>query len=331
MLQALGVTPLDEEVYRTLLRHPGSTSEDLADLAGHAASTLRRSVRRLEELGLVTRLAGAPVRLMPARPDVAVDVLVAQRQQELALAREAARGLLQEMSAEHEHESGELIEIVRGRQAVAHRFMQLEQTVSRELLVLDRPPYAQALDQPNDGEYDLLARGVRCRGIYAPEGLERPGRLDELRRLVDAGEEARTSPVVPLKMAIADGSVAILPLSFELSAEQALVVHASTLVDALVSLFEVLWDLALPLAGREEAARPGGVVDPAVAALVPLLVAGLGDQAIARQLGVSPRTLSRQLATLMELLGARTRFQAGVLAVARGLTVPARDDSPEFP
>lgn len=323
MLQALGVTPLDEDVYRTLLRHPGSTLEDLADAAGHAASTLRRSVRRLEELGLVTRLAGAPVRLMPARPDVAVDVLVAQRQQELALAREAARGLLQEMSAEHGHESGELIEIVRGRQAVAHRFMQMEQTVTRELLVLDRPPYAQVLEQPNDSEYELLARGVRCRGIYAPEGLERPGRLDELRQLVDAGEEARTSPVVPLKMAIADGAVAILPLSFEQSAEQALVVHASTLVDALVSLFEVLWDLALPLAGFEATAAQGaGGVDPGLAALVPLLVAGLGDQAIARQLGVSPRTLSRQLAALLELLGARTRFQAGVLAVARGLTGP---------
>ncbi|MBB5786472.1 winged helix-turn-helix transcriptional regulator [Jiangella mangrovi] len=324
MLQALGVTPLDEEVYRTLLRYPGSTSEDLADLAGHAASTLRRSVRRLEELGLVTRLAGTPVRLLPARPDVAVDVLVAQRQQELALARESARGLLQEMSAEHVHESGDLIEIVRGRPAVAHRFMQMEQTVTRELLVLDRPPYAQTLDQPNDREYELLARGVRCRGIYAPEGLERPGRLDELRRLVDAGEEARTSPVVPLKMAIADGEVAILPLSFEQSAEQALVVHASTLVDALVSLFEVLWDLALPLAGLEGTGQQTGAgeADAAVAALVPLLVAGLGDQAIARQLGVSPRTLSRQLAVLMETLGARTRFQAGVLAVARGLTGP---------
>ncbi|SDU45605.1 winged helix-turn-helix transcriptional regulator [Jiangella alkaliphila] len=323
MLQALGVTAQDEELYRTLLRFPRSTLEDLADAGGHATSTVRRSVRRLEQLGLVTRLAGAPVRFVPARPDVAVDVLVAQRQRELALAREAAHGLLQEMTVEHVQESGDLIEIVRGRQAVAHRFMQMEQTVAHELLVLDRPPYAQALDQPNDSEYDLLARGVRCRGIYAPEGLERRGRLDELRRLVDAGEEARTSPVVPLKMAIADASVAILPLSFERSAEQALVVHASTLVDALVSLFEVLWDLALPITGFE-AAQPqtAGEVDPAVSALLPLLVAGLGDQAIARQLGVSSRTLSRQLATLMETLGARTRFQAGVLAVVRGLAGP---------
>ncbi len=139
---------------------------------------------------------------------------------------------------------------------------------------------------------------------------------------VDAGEEARTSPMVPLKMAIADASIAILPLSFERSAEQALVVHASTLVDALVSLFEVLWDLALPITGFEAAQLQAGEMDPAVSALLPLLVAGLGDQAIARQLSVSSRTLSRQPATLMEALGARTRFQAGVLAVVRGLAGP---------
>ncbi len=79
MLQALGVTAQDEELYRTLLRYPRSTLEDLADAGGHATSTVRRSVRRLEQLGLVTRLAGGPVRFVPARPDVAVDVLVAQR------------------------------------------------------------------------------------------------------------------------------------------------------------------------------------------------------------------------------------------------------------
>ncbi|TDE10938.1 winged helix-turn-helix transcriptional regulator [Jiangella asiatica] len=314
MLEALGVMPQDEELYRALLRHPGATLDDLADAGGLAVTTVRRSVRRLEDLGLVTRLAGAPVRLMPARPDVAVEVLVAQRRQELVQAQQGARGLLQEMSTEQMPESDGLIEIVQGRQAVAHRFMQMEQTVSRELLVLDRPPYAQPVEVPNQREYELLARGVRCRGIYAPEGLEQPGRLAELRRLIEAGEEARTSSAVPLKMAIADGSVAILPLNFEQITEQALVVHASTLVDALVSLFEVLWELAVPLAGFQSV--PDGGVG---GGLLQLLAAGLGDQAIARQLGVSQRTLSRQLATLMEHLGARTRFQAGVLAARRGL------------
>ncbi|MFD0508094.1 hypothetical protein ACFQ0G_45580 [Streptomyces chiangmaiensis] len=48
-----------------------------------------------------------------------------------------------------------------------------------------------------------------------------------------------------------------------------------------------------------------------------MLKAGLKDQAIARQLGYSPRTATRKIAALMTRLGASTRFQAGVEATAR--------------
>jgi DNA-binding NarL/FixJ family response regulator len=48
--------------------------------------------------------------------------------------------------------------------------------------------------------------------------------------------------------------------------------------------------------------------------LLGLLVAGLKDETIARQLGVSLRTVQRRIAALMHELGARTRFQAGVAA-----------------
>lgn len=313
-MEALGVTAQDEELYRALLSRPRATTDELAEATGTSVGATRRIVRRLEQLGLVTRLAGTPVRLMPARPDVAVDVLVAQRQQELVRAQAAARKLLLDSSTERAGEPDELVEIVHGRQAVAQRFMQLEQTVTDELLVLDRPPYAQQTSEPNESELEMLVRGVRCRGIYAPEGLELPGRLAEIERMVAAGEEARTSPVVPMKMAVADRRVALLPLTAQQITEQALVVHAGTLVEALVALFEVLWGLAVPLL-----APSAGAVDGSDARLVSLLAAGLSDQAIARQLEVSPRTLSRQLATLQDELGARTRFQAGVQAALRGL------------
>ncbi|NED94708.1 winged helix-turn-helix transcriptional regulator [Phytoactinopolyspora alkaliphila] len=323
MLEALGISEQDEELYRAVLRRPHATADELAERAGHATATIRRGLRRLEDLGLLARLAGQPTRFMAIRPDVAVDVLVSRRQQELAQAQVAARALVSEMVTDRPQDPEELVEIVSGRRAVAHRFLQMEQVVSDELLVLDRPPYAYSPGVPNRHELELLARGVRCRGIYAPDGLELPGRMRELRTLVEAGEEARTSSVVPMKLAIADRSVAILPLNSEQVTEQALVVHASTLVDALVSLFEMLWVRSLPLtwdvsdssatsAGTSNAAQPPQE-------LLNLLAAGLSDTAIARQLEVSPRTLSRQLAVLTRLLGARTRFQAGVRARQEGL------------
>jgi sugar-specific transcriptional regulator TrmB/DNA-binding CsgD family transcriptional regulator len=323
MLETLGVTEPDEALYRVLLRTPGSTADAIAEAMCEPVAAVRRGLRRLEELGMVSRLAGSPVRFQPTRPDVAVEVLIALRRRELADAQVAAQSLMDEMAPEHRAGPEELVEIVQGRQAVAHRFLQLEQSVTEELLVLDRPPYSQSVDQASDSENELLARGVNVRGIYASEGLEAPGRMAELERLVAAGEEARVSRLVPMKLAIADRRVALLPLSYERITEQAMVVRGSTLVDALVALFDVLWRLSLPLsemAGGALADGEGPPLDEAGRRLLSLLAAGLSDKAIARELEVSPRTLSRQLAALTEVLGAKTRFQAGVQARARGLT-----------
>ncbi len=49
-----------------------------------------------------------------------------------------------------------------------------------------------------------------------------------------------------------------------------------------------------------------------------MLAQGLTDEAVAKRLGVSPRPARRIAADLMEKLGARSRFQAGARAVAKG-------------
>ena len=53
--------------------------------------------------------------------------------------------------------------------------------------------------------------------------------------------------------------------------------------------------------------------------ILALLAAGAPDATIARQTGVSQRTVERRVRALMDRLGAGTRFQAGVQAARRGL------------
>ncbi|MEU2097112.1 LuxR C-terminal-related transcriptional regulator [Streptomyces globisporus] len=52
--------------------------------------------------------------------------------------------------------------------------------------------------------------------------------------------------------------------------------------------------------------------------LLVFVSAGVTDEAIAHQLGISSRTLSRSLEALMTLLGATSRFQLGAQAERRG-------------
>lgn len=57
---------------------------------------------------------------------------------------------------------------------------------------------------------------------------------------------------------------------------------------------------------------------PEEAQLLSLLAQGATDDVVARSLGCTRRTLQRRLRRVFEKLGARSRFQAGVLAQRAG-------------
>lgn len=52
--------------------------------------------------------------------------------------------------------------------------------------------------------------------------------------------------------------------------------------------------------------------------LLRLMRTGAIDETIARELGISLRTVHRRITRLQNLLGARSRFQLGVIACERG-------------
>jgi DNA-binding NarL/FixJ family response regulator len=64
--------------------------------------------------------------------------------------------------------------------------------------------------------------------------------------------------------------------------------------------------------------EPAGSTEDLDRVILRLLAAGLTDQAVARQLSLSQRTVQRHVATLMTRLGARTRLQAGVQGSRQG-------------
>ncbi|MGW3812086.1 hypothetical protein [Micromonospora sp. NPDC005113] len=93
----------------------------------------------------------------------------------------------------------------------------------------------------------------------------------------------------------------------------------SALTDGLQAIFEQLWTHASPI--RFGSGRQGATAthDADTSELIDLLNAGVKDESIARHLGVSPRTVRRRIAELLDELDATGRFQAGVRAVQRGL------------
>lgn len=318
MLEALGLSEIEEQVYVALLGRPHMAASEVAAELGRGVGMVRAALTKLEELGFVARLAGSPTRLTATRPEVAVGALVARRTEELADAAEAAQQLSSSFPQQVRARPDELVEIVVGRAAVAARFVQLTRTVQVDLLVLDRPPYAQNVEKTNSAEIDVLGKGVAVRGIYAPEAFELEGAYEQAVAASRAGEEARVHGNVPMKLAIADRSEALMPLDADGVVDSVLVIRAPTVVSALVRLFELLWAQAWPLSDWDRGATPEPA-DPIDHELLALLATGVKDEAIARDLGISVRTLGRRIGRLLDALGARTRFQAGLRASRTGL------------
>jgi DNA-binding CsgD family transcriptional regulator len=97
----------------------------------------------------------------------------------------------------------------------------------------------------------------------------------------------------------------------------ALVVREPVLISFLCALFDQFWVSALPFTTD----GPGyqNVSDDLRRSILELLAQGLKDEVVARRLGMSVRTCRRHIATLMQELGAESRFEAGVKAAQLGL------------
>ncbi|QCC76308.1 hypothetical protein E2C04_02140 [Nocardioides daphniae] len=156
------------------------------------------------------------------------------------------------------------------------------------------------------------AQGRRVRAIYPVRALHQ-ARSTLLDRAA-AGEEIRLLPEVRSRLAIVGDDRALIPEQPGLTNVRAIVLRDAAIVAPLRLYYEELWNqaVALPVFDAHD------VRQDARRLLLSQMADGARDEQIARTLGIGLRTVRRRIASLMEELGAETRFQAGVEAVRRG-------------
>jgi sugar-specific transcriptional regulator TrmB/DNA-binding CsgD family transcriptional regulator len=324
VFEALGVSPTQERLYVALVDEPWPTTVELQRRTGMSAREVEACLRSMETLGLVSHTTDDPPRLVAAPPEVAIEALIARQQGAVERARAGAASLMSRyLEVSHDHLSESLVEIMHGQAAVRQRFDQLLHGTTEELLVLDKPPYAVPHDE-TDPQERLLANGVSVRTIYERAALERPEVVEHVGVLGERGEQARLRASLPLKLAISDRRVALVPLTpNQKHMEASALVHPCALLDALIELFELLWLQAPPLRLHEPTPEDlsetdaAGVLSLRQRKLLDLMLTGMKDEAIAHHFGVTSRTITRWVAELMIVTGAETRFQLGWQATRR--------------
>ncbi|GGQ90488.1 helix-turn-helix transcriptional regulator [Streptomyces aurantiogriseus] len=164
----------------------------------------------------------------------------------------------------------------------------------------------------------LRGRGVRMRDLYNHVARHGQGLLNYL-ELMGNAVEARTLDEVIDRLILFDRTVAFIPANTDRT--MALELRHPALIAYLVTVFERLWRLAIPLTAPLPDTRIEGIShrEQSIAAL---LAEGHQDAVIAERLGISVRTCRAHIARLSETLGAASRTQLGVRIAQVGLHGP---------
>lgn len=315
VLAPLGLSPMQERIYLTLLASGGQHIERLAGMLDLTAEAAAKDLSGLVALGLVARQDTAVGgRHTAVAPDVAVAAAVMQRQLALLKVQSHIDALMHTYRA-RAGGAGMPAELIRSPDEIRECFVRLQRTARREVLTFTRLPFALALDR-NDTELEMLERGVHYRAVYERAVLAQPGASEQLRGYLRAGEQARAATILPSKFVIADRHLAMIAVRSDQqeSAADCLLIRTTGIVDALAALFEQVWDRSVPLRLHEHAEPEGGALSTVSGddlEILALMLAGLPDKALASHLKLSVRTVHRRIRRLMSLTGCTTRMQLG--------------------
>ena len=306
-LSALGLQTWDVVAYRRLL------AESSVPVEEHDDGTLVRLI----DAGLVRVREG---RVHPLSPRNPIQAEASRRQREVDRLRAAAESLVSEYR-DRPGATAESLQVLVGAAEVTRAAVALAGEAQRVVRGLDRGPYFSPGPLPDDAQDRSSGRGVAWRVIYEGESMRRDaeGRPDIG---ASPGEQSRVLPRLPFKMIVIDDLAALIALPPDgmavgadadvPSGGEGLLVRGSLLVGALIRLFEQQWDLAVPVG--EDTSE----LDEEDRRLLALLSVGMTDEAMARHIGLSRRTVQRRLADLSWTVGAESRFQLGAEASRRG-------------
>jgi DNA-binding CsgD family transcriptional regulator len=307
-------------IYKQVYRQ-GSASPDAAVRAlGLTPDEADAGISELARLGLISRSSGGLVAPLPPETAIA-QVLKRERTllSEYRLGMAETRDVLDRIVEQFLPISPEArrivdFKIIPDPRAVVSFLDSMIRAARRELMSLHPGPLRseRPLVEALSLGHQLAERDLRLRAVYSQRLASAPRVLAYLDDLMERGCELRAAPSVPIRMVISDGQRAVVPLDPRSSHAGAVVIEGELFVRALVSIFEHCWQDSLRFEASPEREPPD--LTEQERSVLEMLAVGTKDAKIARNLGVSLRTVSRIVNGLMHRLSADSRFQAGVRA-----------------
>lgn len=324
-MKLLGLDDKHLAVYRFLLHRPNVGGAELVEELGLERFEVEGIIDHLKRLSLVRPSYADSSLPHPVSPQIGLGELIKDRENELEARRreiESVRVAADDFVSEYMHrrsvDNEGQIEYLSGVDAIHSRIEELAAVSVSEIVTFSVSAQTHGRLEPSiEVEQASLARSISLRHMYLASIKNHPHIRSHVSWLVDQGAQVRVTPLLPLPMVIFDQSTAMLPIDPDSTHDSAVVVSGKGMLTALLHIFESKWSEGLPVGGGKP--TTDGELCPVDQAVLSLLAQGMTDEAVARKLGVSLRTVRRMMARLMRQLGTNSRFEAGIRVAQLGL------------
>ncbi|MFI8350671.1 helix-turn-helix domain-containing protein [Streptomyces sp. NPDC085596] len=313
---------LDRSVYGLIYRNPGWGLDEVSAGADCSPAEAEEACDRLLATGLLTPAPTTLCGFATVEPEAALTRLFVSEQRQAAAHAErltrirTAIASLTVNFSDLRNERRAPVEVeTLATPALVNSFLEDAGSMVRSRMRSMHPggpPPEDVIDEMLLRDKEMEGRNIEVDVLYQRRTAEVPYVAAYLTDAARPGREVRTAEFLPIRMILFDDDLAVLPTNPADSSEGALAVHGRQVMNALHAFYDHCWHTAtLPRQSEDgQASRP--VFDEQELVVVRLLADGVKDEAIARHLGVSSRTLSRLLSGLLDRLGVQTRFQAGL-------------------
>ncbi|HEV8251333.1 MAG TPA: helix-turn-helix domain-containing protein [Gaiellaceae bacterium] len=263
-LTELGLTSYEAKAYVALMRRDSSTAAQTARLSNVPRQRIYDVLAALVEKGLASTRPGDVVKYAATPPARALEGLLARRRQELQSLEQSAAETITHLEPAYRAGQAhtdplEYIEVLRDRRAINERFFELQEDIKDEILVFTKPPYATPAQENPEGLE--VARTHRARSLYEYSAFDDPAFAEGVRRFIEAGEDARFVPELPLKLVIIDEAIVMFGLEDPVAGSAGLtmmVVDHPALAQTLKVSFDAFWDQGLTFDQAAEATAFAG-------------------------------------------------------------------------
>lgn len=318
-LAVIGLDDVAEQLYRQVLRDQARTLGIYASRLNRPESEVAAAADALRAVRLVRVNESGELHADHPRASLerllsSEEARVAERRRGLARLRDAVdtfandhrvgqEGASTTEPAREYIDAHGLVDVMEHLAASTSGPIRLTHTDALALAPADQPVLTRLVGEGRElfGLHELDAAMTRTLDVSAWAG---------------AGETQRLATHIPNEFVCYGTDVVVANTDWGGATSRYVVLRDTVVVQAFVALFDRLWAAASLV---DES------VDSGSERLIDLMQAGLKDEAIARALGVSLRTVRRRIAALMDECDVDTRFQLAVKLTERGVVGIDRD------